>query len=44
MSFFIDCLIFYGVDLKQWPICSMFAYGSTMEILSCSRFDTLMPR
>jgi len=21
-EFFIDCLISYGVDLKQWTICS----------------------
>jgi len=24
-EFFIDCLIFYGVNLKQWLICSVFA-------------------
>jgi len=41
-EFFIDCLIFYGVYLKQWPICSVFAYASTVEILRCSRFGTLM--
>jgi len=35
---------FYGVDLKQWPICSVFVYAWTMEILSCSRFSTLMSR
>jgi len=43
-GFFIDCLIFYGADMKQWPICSVFAYTSTVEILSCSRFGTLMSR
>jgi len=25
-EFFIDCLISYGVDLKQWTICSTFKY------------------
>jgi len=34
-KFFIDCLIFYGVDLKQWLICLVFAYASTVEIPSC---------
>jgi len=43
-EFFIDCLFFYGVDLKQWSISSVFANASTMEILGCSRFGTLMSR
>jgi len=37
-------LNFYGVDLKQCPISSVFAYASTVEILWCSRFGTLMSR
>jgi len=41
-EFFIDCFIFYGVDLKQCPICSELKCTSTVEILSCSRYCTLM--
>jgi len=40
-EFFIDCLISNGVDMKQWTICSMLKYASTVETLICSRFGTM---
>jgi len=40
-EFFIDCLISYGVDLKQWTIFSTLKYDSTVETLICSRFGTM---
>ena len=37
-EFFIDCLISYGVDLKQWiVICSKLKYVSTVEPVIRSR-------
>ena len=39
-EFFIDCLISYSVNMKQWTICSAFKYVSTLETLICSRFGT----
>jgi len=41
-EFFIDFLIFYCVDLKQWTvICSKLMYVSTMETVNCSRFASI---
>jgi len=40
-EFFIDCLISYGVDLKQWTICLKLKYVSTVETLICSRFESM---
>jgi len=40
-EFFIDCLISYGVDLKQWTICSALKYVSMLETFICSRFGTM---
>jgi len=40
-EFFIDCLIFYGVYLKQWTICQALKYASAVETFICARFGSL---
>jgi len=40
-EFFIDCLISYGVYLKQWTICLRLKYISTVETIICSRSGSI---
>jgi len=41
-EFFIDCLISYGVDLKQWTvICSKLKCVSTVVTIICSRSGSI---